>query len=196
MKNHSRYWLASVWCQLFPLYTTISGYEDTNVFHFPRLPFLSVYNPRVATISFDQKREGGFDEQLAHILKFKQTYWAPLVGEMWAITTMYSHRQLYCNWICTMALWWEKEGKLGKRQTSFTSYFPLYSLYFRKQPQFLLYRFKQELNTTTTHQPIPSLLYPPLLLFSGDPCLNRTLFNVVSIKMILAKEIPHESSSF
>lgn len=68
------------------------------MFHFPSLPFLPVYSPRVATISFDQKRERGFDEQLAHILKFKQKYWAPLVGEMWAITAMYSHQQwIGCN---------------------------------------------------------------------------------------------------
>lgn len=51
------------------------------MFNFPWLPLLLVYNPRVATISFDQKRERGFDEQLVHILKFKQKYWAPLVGE-------------------------------------------------------------------------------------------------------------------
>ena len=106
VKNQSRYWLASVWCQLFLLYM----YEDTNVFHFPRLPFLPVYNPRVATISFDQKRERGFDEQLAHILNFKQEYWAPLVGEMKAITAMYSHQPwISCNWICTMG---------GKRENS------------------------------------------------------------------------------
>lgn len=53
--------------------------------------FCRLYNPRVATISFDQKRERGFDEQLARILKFKQKYWAPLVREMGAITTIYSH---------------------------------------------------------------------------------------------------------
>lgn len=92
MKNPSLHCLASVRCQLFPLSTTLSGNEDTNVFHFPKLPFLPFYNPRVATVFFDQKREGGFDEQLAHILKFKQKYWSQLVEEMWAITTMYSHQ--------------------------------------------------------------------------------------------------------
>lgn len=46
------------------------------------LQFLLVYNLRVATISLDQKRERGFDEQLVQILKFKQKYWAPLAGEM------------------------------------------------------------------------------------------------------------------
>lgn len=65
------------------------------MFHFPKLPFLPIYNPRVATISFDQKRERRFDEQLAHSVNFnfKQKYWAPLAGEMWAITAMYSHQQ-------------------------------------------------------------------------------------------------------
>lgn len=68
------------------------------MFHFPKLPFVLLYNPRVATISFDQKRERGFDEQRARILNFKQKRWAPLVGEMWAITTMYSHQQrIGCN---------------------------------------------------------------------------------------------------
>lgn len=57
------------------------------MFHIPRLQFLLVYDPRVATISFDQKRERGFDEQLVPILKFKQKYWGPLVGEMGQLQT-------------------------------------------------------------------------------------------------------------
>lgn len=63
------------------LYKRLSGYDDTSVFNFQRLPLLPVYNPRVATISFDQRRERVFDEKLAHILYFKQKYWAPLVGK-------------------------------------------------------------------------------------------------------------------
>lgn len=64
------------------------------MFHFPRLPFLPGLQPKSGNNQFfDQKRESGFDEQLAHILNFKQKCWAPLVGEMWAITTMYSHQQ-------------------------------------------------------------------------------------------------------
>lgn len=57
------------------------------MFHMPRLQCPLVYNLRVATISFDQKRERGFDEQLVHILKFKQKYWASLVVEMGQLQT-------------------------------------------------------------------------------------------------------------
>lgn len=151
VKIHSRYWLASVWCQHFTLYTSISEYEDTNVFHFPRLWFVLVYNPRVATISFDQKRERGFDEQLAHIFKFKQTNWAPLVGQMWAITAMYSHQQrIGCNLICSMGLGSSKRENSDKDKKSFH---PLFSIICTSEDSLRFYRIvvnKQELNTMTS----------------------------------------------
>lgn len=175
VKIHCRYWLASVWCRRFPLYTSISGYEDTNVFHFPRLWFVLVYNPRVATISFDQKRERGFDEQLAHTLKFKQTNWAPLVGEMWAITAMYSHQQqIGCNWICTMGLGRRKGETLTKTKTTFTSYFPLYVL--QKTASSFTVLLLTNKNSTPFQVINQSRLCfsPPILLFS-EGGLNMTI---------------------
>lgn len=99
------------------------------MFHIPRLQFLLVYSPRVATISFDQKRERGFDEQLVHILKFKQKYWASLVVKMGQLQTCtHTSRGLA---IIESVLWALVGGKkkLGKYQkTSFTSYFLIYLL--------------------------------------------------------------------
>lgn len=40
---------------------------------------------RVATISCNHKRRNGFDEQLVHILNYKQKYWVLLVGELWKL---------------------------------------------------------------------------------------------------------------
>lgn len=63
-------------------------YEELNVFSFPNA---AIQEPRVAIITFDPKHERGFDEQ-QHIVKFKQEYCTPLVGE---IPTMYPHQ----HWI-------------------------------------------------------------------------------------------------
>lgn len=173
VRIHSRYWLASVWCQRFPCYTSISGYEDTNVFHFPRLWFVLVYNQRVATISFDQKRERGFDEQLAHILKFKQTNWAPLVWEMWAITAMYSHhRWIGCNWMCTMELGKRKGKTQTKTKTPFTPCFPLYVVQEKSLNYYCIVANKQELNTLVSQ----SCLCFSLPLFSGEPNVQRIVW--------------------
>ncbi len=52
---------------------------------------------------------------LRTFLSSSRLHWAPLDGEIWAITTVYSHQEwIGCNWICTMALWWEKGGETGK----------------------------------------------------------------------------------
>lgn len=88
MKKDGIGWLLSGVNFFSPLFSVISGFEDTNVFHILRLQFLLVYNSRVAT---RKKRERDFDEQLAHILKFKQKCWALLVRQIGTITTIHSH---------------------------------------------------------------------------------------------------------
>lgn len=172
---------------------------DTNGFDFPGLLFLPVYNPRVATNSFDQKRERGFDEQLVHILSSAEALepisWGGNVGNYNHVLTP-AEDDLEC--LLWHVLWLNR--KKNKRESR-NLLSPLVS-YIRKQAAFWLHCLKQR-RTQHHNNPSgePASASPSILLVSGRPCflrkvLKRTLFHVAAIKLTLAKGIPRESNSF